>query len=187
MVRCSQTKTGCVATLEAPIGENAGLFLRASRGSGNLETYAFTDIDRQVPFGGQLIGSLWGPQASPDRRGPRRQQVIKHLLRLPRTKKGNSGATAVGVRWNDHCVCAASLNERWIARNSLQPVHALLVCFGKVPITGTESWLEALQRRYTVTSISADNCTSSAATIMARSWITVMRCRGPIFVRQHLH
>ena len=60
LVRRPQTKTGWGATLEAPLSEDAGLFLRASGNSGNLETYAFTEIDRQVSFGGQFTGSTWG-------------------------------------------------------------------------------------------------------------------------------
>ena len=60
LVRRSQTKTGWGATLEVPLGEDEGLFLRASRNSGNLETYAFTEIDRQVSFGGQFTGGRWG-------------------------------------------------------------------------------------------------------------------------------
>jgi high affinity Mn2+ porin len=60
LVRRPQTKTGWGATLEAPLGEDEGLFLRVSRNSGNLETYAFTEIDRQVSFGGQFTGSAWG-------------------------------------------------------------------------------------------------------------------------------
>ncbi len=60
LVRRPQTKTGWGVTLEAPLGEDAGLFMRASRNSGNLETYAFTEIDRQVSFGGQFTGSTWG-------------------------------------------------------------------------------------------------------------------------------
>ena len=60
LVRRPQTKTGWGVTLEAPLGEDAGLFIRASRNSGNLETYAFTEIDRQVSFGGQFTGITWG-------------------------------------------------------------------------------------------------------------------------------
>jgi high affinity Mn2+ porin len=59
LVRRSQTKTGWGATLEAPLGEDEGLFLRASRNSGNLETYAFTEIDRQLSVGGQFTGARW--------------------------------------------------------------------------------------------------------------------------------
>ena len=60
LVRRSQVKTGMGVTVEAPLGEDEGLFLRASRNSGNLETYAFTEIDRQVSFGGQFTGARWG-------------------------------------------------------------------------------------------------------------------------------
>ncbi|MES1978184.1 MAG: carbohydrate porin [Pseudomonadota bacterium] len=60
LVRRSQTKTGWGATLEAPLGDDAGLFVRASSNSGNLETYAFTEIDRQLSAGGQFTGSAWG-------------------------------------------------------------------------------------------------------------------------------
>ena len=59
-VRHLQTKTGWGVTLEAPMSNDAGLFLRASKNSGNLETYAFTEIDRQVSVGGQFTGSTWG-------------------------------------------------------------------------------------------------------------------------------
>jgi high affinity Mn2+ porin len=59
LVRRAQTKTGWGATLEAPLGEDKGLFLRVSQNSGNLETYAFTEIDRQVSFGAQFTGSPW--------------------------------------------------------------------------------------------------------------------------------
>ncbi|MES2188626.1 MAG: carbohydrate porin [Pseudomonadota bacterium] len=62
LVRRSQTKTGWGATLEAPLAEDAGLFVRASRNSGNLETYAFTEIDRQLSMGGQFTGKAWGRQ-----------------------------------------------------------------------------------------------------------------------------
>ncbi|MES2280468.1 MAG: carbohydrate porin [Pseudomonadota bacterium] len=60
MVRRAQTKTGWGATLEAPLGDDAGLFVRASSNSGNLETYAFTEIDRQLSMGGQFTGKAWG-------------------------------------------------------------------------------------------------------------------------------
>jgi hypothetical protein len=59
LVRRDQTKTGWGLTLEAPLADDAGLFLRASRNSGNLETYAFTEIDRQLAMGGQFTGAAW--------------------------------------------------------------------------------------------------------------------------------
>lgn len=60
LVRRTQTKTGWGATLEAPLGDDTGLFLRASSNSGNLETYSFTEIDRQLSMGGQFTGKAWG-------------------------------------------------------------------------------------------------------------------------------
>lgn len=60
LVRRSQVKTGWGATIEAPLGDDAGVFVRASGNSGNLETYAFTEIDQQLSAGGQFTGSAWG-------------------------------------------------------------------------------------------------------------------------------
>lgn len=60
LVRRDQTKTGWGLTLEAPLSEDAGLFLRASQNSGDLETYAFAEIDRQWALGGQFTGVSWG-------------------------------------------------------------------------------------------------------------------------------
>ena len=60
LVRRDQTKTGWGLTLEAPLGEDAGLFVRTSGNSGNLETYAFTEIDKQWAVGGQFTGANWG-------------------------------------------------------------------------------------------------------------------------------
>ncbi len=60
LVRREQVKTGWGLTLEAPLSEDSGVFLRASRNSGHVETYAFTEIDSQVALGGQFTGSAWG-------------------------------------------------------------------------------------------------------------------------------
>lgn len=59
-VRREQTKTGWGFTLQAPLAEDAGLFLRASGNNGESETYAFTEIDRQLALGGQFTGAAWG-------------------------------------------------------------------------------------------------------------------------------
>lgn len=59
-VRRDQTKTGWGLTLEVPIAEDAGLFLRTSRNSGDLETYAFAEIDSQFALGGQFTASALG-------------------------------------------------------------------------------------------------------------------------------
>ena len=67
LVRRDQTKTGWGLTLEVPLSDASGLFLRASGTSGNLETYAFAEIDSQWALGGQLSGASWG--RSQDRLG----------------------------------------------------------------------------------------------------------------------
>ncbi|MCJ0761736.1 carbohydrate porin [Variovorax terrae] len=59
-VRRDQTKTGWGLTLEAPLGPDAGLFLRTSRNNGQAETFAFTEIDGQTSVGGQFTGAAWG-------------------------------------------------------------------------------------------------------------------------------
>lgn len=66
-VRRLQTKTGWAVTLEAPLGEDAGVFVRAGRSGGRQETFAFTEIDRQFSVGGQWSGAAWGRPA--DRMG----------------------------------------------------------------------------------------------------------------------
>ncbi len=60
LVRRNQLKTGWGLTLEAPLGEDAGVFVRASGNSGNVETYAFTEIDQQLSLGAQFTGARWG-------------------------------------------------------------------------------------------------------------------------------
>ena len=60
LVRRDQTKTGWGLTLELPLSDDAGLFVRASRNSGNLETFAFAEIDSQWALGGQFSGASWG-------------------------------------------------------------------------------------------------------------------------------
>lgn len=59
-VRRLQHKNGWGLTLEAPLGPDQGLFVRASRNDGRAETYAFTEIDRQLAIGGQFGGAAWG-------------------------------------------------------------------------------------------------------------------------------
>jgi hypothetical protein len=67
LVRHDATKAGWGLTLEAPLADDTGLFLRASANSGNLESYAFAEIDRQLAFGAQFPGASWG--RSQDRLG----------------------------------------------------------------------------------------------------------------------
>jgi len=59
-VRQLQSKRGWALTLEVPLGDDQGLFLRASRNDGGVETYAFTEIDRQVAVGTQFSGARCG-------------------------------------------------------------------------------------------------------------------------------
>lgn len=59
-VRRLQAKQGWGLTLEAPLGPDAGVFVRASRNDGAVETYAFADIDRQLAIGSQFTGDRWG-------------------------------------------------------------------------------------------------------------------------------
>jgi high affinity Mn2+ porin len=59
-VRRLQTKRGWGLTLEAPLGDDQGVFVRASNNGGQVENYAFTDIDRQVAAGGQFSGAPLG-------------------------------------------------------------------------------------------------------------------------------
>jgi hypothetical protein len=62
-VRRVQSKQGWGVTLEAPLGDGAGVFVRASRNDGRVEPYAFTSIDRQVAIGSQFTGARWGRAA----------------------------------------------------------------------------------------------------------------------------
>lgn len=63
LVRREQSKTGWGFTLQAPLSEDAGLFLRLSQNSGETETFAFTEIDQQTALGGQFTSALWGRRA----------------------------------------------------------------------------------------------------------------------------
>ncbi len=60
LVRREQTKSGWGLTLQAPLGDDQGLFVRAGRSDGQVETYAFTEIDSQLSAGGQFTGAPWG-------------------------------------------------------------------------------------------------------------------------------
>lgn len=63
LVRRLQTKSGWGLSLWAPLGNDSGLFLRASRNDGGTETYAFTEIDQQWAVGGQFSGQRFGRPA----------------------------------------------------------------------------------------------------------------------------
>ena len=58
-VRRERSKTGFGVSAEQALGENAGLFARASWNDGRSETYAFTEIERSVSAGIVLQGAAW--------------------------------------------------------------------------------------------------------------------------------
>jgi high affinity Mn2+ porin len=53
------TKFGFGLNIEQNIGENSGIFFRASWNDGRNETWAFTEIDRAISVGISLGGTLW--------------------------------------------------------------------------------------------------------------------------------
>ena len=59
LVRKMRDKAGAGLTLEQPLSEEAGIFLRAGLTQGNDEVYEFTEIDRTLSFGASLGGSAW--------------------------------------------------------------------------------------------------------------------------------
>jgi high affinity Mn2+ porin len=58
-VRRYRSRLGGVLGLEQPITEAVGVFARASKAAGNVETYEFADIDRSVAIGTSIKGLLW--------------------------------------------------------------------------------------------------------------------------------
>jgi carbohydrate-selective porin OprB len=59
-VRRERSKIGFGVSAEQALGENAGLFARASWNDGRSETYAFAEIERSVSAGVALQGAAWG-------------------------------------------------------------------------------------------------------------------------------
>jgi high affinity Mn2+ porin len=59
-VRTYTSKPGIAANVEQQILPGVGLFARAGYTPGNLETYAFTDVDTTLSGGASLSGKLWG-------------------------------------------------------------------------------------------------------------------------------
>ncbi|GAB3103464.1 hypothetical protein GCM10027081_33260 [Cupriavidus yeoncheonensis] len=59
-VRQEHAKVGMGLTLLQQVNDSLGVFFRASMSDDKTETYAFTEIGRQVSFGGVLNGSSWG-------------------------------------------------------------------------------------------------------------------------------
>jgi high affinity Mn2+ porin len=59
-VRRPNDKRGWGFTLQAPLAQDEGVYLRANRSDGRVETYAFSEIDRQLQVGSQFSGRRWG-------------------------------------------------------------------------------------------------------------------------------
>jgi hypothetical protein len=59
-VRRERAKTGVGIGAEQALGEDAGLFARASWNDGQSETYAFAEIERSLSAGVTLRGGAWG-------------------------------------------------------------------------------------------------------------------------------
>ena len=59
LVRKMRDKAGAGINLEQPLGEDAGLFLRAGVTQGNDEVYEFADINRTLSFGTSIAGAAW--------------------------------------------------------------------------------------------------------------------------------
>lgn len=59
-VRRERSKTGFGIGAEQGLGEDAGLFARASWNDGKSETYAFAEIERSLSAGVTLQGRAWG-------------------------------------------------------------------------------------------------------------------------------
>lgn len=59
-VRREHAKTGVGVTLLQQVTDSLGMFARANLSDDKTETYAFTEIGRQVSFGGVLKGDAWG-------------------------------------------------------------------------------------------------------------------------------
>ncbi len=67
LVRHYRTRTGGSLNLEQGLTPNLALFARLGAGSGNVEAYEFTDIDRSALFGLAVKGAAW--RRAPDGAG----------------------------------------------------------------------------------------------------------------------
>jgi hypothetical protein len=107
-VRRLQNKTGWGFTLQAPLTEEAGLFLRLSANDGGTETYAFTEIDRQRTVGAQFTGAAWGRRA--DRWG-----VALAINELSATHRDYLAAGGLGFFLGDGALnyAAEEIVETW--------------------------------------------------------------------------
>jgi high affinity Mn2+ porin len=60
LTRSYTSKTGITGNIEQQIIPGVGWFARAGYTPGDLETYAFTDVDQTVATGAQISGKFWG-------------------------------------------------------------------------------------------------------------------------------
>lgn len=58
-VRQYRSRLGASLNLEQQLAKDVGLFARAGKAAGNVETYEFTDIDRSIAAGLSLKGTVW--------------------------------------------------------------------------------------------------------------------------------
>jgi high affinity Mn2+ porin len=58
-VRRYRSRAGISMNLEQQLAPELGMFLRAGKAAGNVETYEFTDVDRSLAAGLSLKGSRW--------------------------------------------------------------------------------------------------------------------------------
>lgn len=60
--RDGRHKTGYGINAEVPLADNGetGLFARYGRNDGRTESFAFTEVDRNLQYGGQISGTHWG-------------------------------------------------------------------------------------------------------------------------------
>jgi high affinity Mn2+ porin len=59
-VRRYRDRIGASLNLEQQLSSDLGMFARAGKASGNVETYEFTDVDRTISVGLSLKGKSWG-------------------------------------------------------------------------------------------------------------------------------
>ena len=60
LVRHYASRPGLVLNLEQAIGEDAGVFSRASYNTGSMEAFEFTEIDKSLAVGTSMHGTRWG-------------------------------------------------------------------------------------------------------------------------------
>jgi high affinity Mn2+ porin len=58
-VRRYRDRPGAHLSLEQQLSSDIGLFLRAGKAAGNVESYEFTDVDQMIATGLSLQGSRW--------------------------------------------------------------------------------------------------------------------------------